>query len=190
MFENDGGWHLSWRCLACKLLPPIPCAHRCFIPLLPPPLPPPLDSVVLIIVREGISLSWGRVPEDTKLVMRIPIRERRERTQWGGESRIAKGKINEGWGGGERELPVVSSFASRLNTWILIKHAHRDYREQVKVLFLLGNLRVCGYLCEAVLRRCSPSSTLPRASPSSYPRAQSRLERIKKACRKTREDIR
>jgi len=83
--------------------------------------------------------------------MRIPIRERRERTQWGGESRIAKGKINEGRGGegekergGERErLPVVSSFASRLNTWILIKHAHRDYREQVKVLFLLGRQPAC-----------------------------------------------
>jgi len=74
----------------------------------PPPSPP--DSVVLIIVREGISLSWGRVPEDTKLVMRIPIRERRERTQWGGESRIAKGKINEGRGGeGEKERDYQQS---------------------------------------------------------------------------------
>lgn len=39
-----------------------------------------------------------------------------------------------------------------MNTWILIKHAHRDYRGQVKALLPRSRgLRVYGYLCEAVL---------------------------------------
>ena len=41
----------------------------------------------------------------------------------------------------------------RLNTWILIKHAHRDYWKQVKAL-----LRVCGYLYRAVPSLSAPSS--------------------------------
>jgi len=58
---------------------------------------------------------------------------------------------------------------------VLIKHAHRDYREQVKALFLCRGrgLRVCGYLCGAMLRRYPPVlppgalvPRHPRASPT------------------------
>jgi len=195
MFQDDGGWRLSWRCLACTLSPYPPGSAILHNGVLDSsPAMPIVASCCLSSLHPRLrgthncsgEYRWcGEASETRKWLCAFLLHgryKRKDRERARDERRArSEAKWREGElarkehaekrkrEGGEWEGESFSC-ASWLNTWILIKHAHRDYREQVKALFLCRGLRVCGYLCGAMLRRyplSPPRSVGPSPPPPS-----------------------